>query len=134
MTLCNQGCGTHVFFKEKRPYNVLDKKKHVCPMLEMAKLWGGYYDTIPMGIIQYWIVSAWDVSDSAYKSRNIDDILSALETTIKHLKNAIARMDEQHKKNTEWAGKLEGYKKKLVDDQDKRERAKGHVWKRGDEV
>lgn len=108
MTLCNQGCGTHLYFKivngKKRPFNVLDNEKHDCPMLHMAKLWGGYYDTIPMGPIR------WRIAET----------LKVLTEMVNNLKFVIDKMDEQHTQNMEWKGQLEGYKKKLVDDQKKR--------------
>lgn len=124
MVLCNQGCGTHVYFKDKRPYNVLDKKKHDCPMLHMAKLWGGRYNTIPMSPVKYRIDEAYDHSILAQRSRNIDVILNALQITLDNLEPVVKKMREQEAQNTEWSNELEAYKKKLVDDQKRREERK----------
>ena len=136
--LCNQGCGTRLFFKDKRPYNMLDKEKHVCPMLEMAKFWGGYYNTIPMGKIFSTIAMAYEDCKAANESRNIDEILKALPMIVRRLADAIEVMGKQEDQNNEWAGKLESYKKKLVDDQRRREEEenqnKGHEWVQGDEL
>lgn len=128
MTLCNQGCGTHVYFKivdgRKRPYNVLDKKKHDCPMLHMAKLWGGYYKTIPMGYIKEKIITAYEESRQAQDTRNIDDILRALTTTVDFLQYVVGKMELQEEQNTKWGDELESYKKKLVEDQRRRDEEK----------
>lgn len=124
MVLCNQGCGTHIFFKDKRPYNVLDKKKHECPILEIAKCWGGFYNTIPMGYIKDKIIIAYEESCKASESRNIDDILVALTTTVDFLQYVVGKMELKEEENIEWAGKLEDKKKKLVDDQKRRDEQK----------
>lgn len=86
----------------------------------MAKMYGGKWNTIPMTPIQTQIHRAYTVSEMALQSRNIDRVLKALETTINNLKYVIGMMEEQTKKNTEAAGKLDAYKKKLVEDQYRR--------------
>ena len=140
MVLCNQGCGTHVYFKDKRPYNVLDEEKHDCPMLYMAKLWGGRYNTIPMGLIQSAIYACRNTASEVNKNRNIDQILRALELIVDRLQSVTFKMEKQEKQNTEWSNELEGYKKKLVADQRRREEEKrkkskkGHEWVHGDEL
>lgn len=130
MVLCNQGCGTRIFFQidketgKNRPYNVHDKEKHVCPIMEMSKMYGGKWNTIPMNPIKLQIYRTHSISKMAFESRNIDRMLRALETTINNLKYVTGMMEEQEKKNTEWAGKLKDYQKKLVADQNRREKEK----------
>jgi hypothetical protein len=126
--LCNQGCGTHLFFKvdpdtgKKRPYNVLDQEKHICPMMEMAKFYGGKWNTIPMNPIKKQILECYRAVNEANRFRNIDQIVEAVKTIYENLEFVITKMREQETQNTEWAVKLDAYKKKLVADQERRER------------
>lgn len=124
--LCNQGCGTRLYFavdenKKKRPYNVIDKQKHVCPMMEMAKFYGGKWNTIPMSLIKKQILECYRAVNEAHRFRNIDQIVDAVRTIYDNLEYVITSMREQETQNTEWAGKLDAYKKKLVEDQERRE-------------
>jgi hypothetical protein len=122
--LCNQGCHTHIYLKNGAPYNVLDNEPHKCPMLEIAKLWGGRYNTIPMNIIKNRIKQVFDNSRFAANSRNIDDILKALRTTVDNLQYVMFKMEEQEEQNTVWSNNLDAYKKQLVKDQNRREEEK----------
>ena len=122
--LCNQGCHTHIYIKNGRPYNVLDNKPHDCPMLKMAKLWGGRYNTIPMGYIKEAIFVVYSEISNANISRNIDDILKAFRLSNERLQYIIDRMETQEKQNTEWSNELDDYKDRLVADQHRREEEK----------
>ena len=46
MTLCDQFCGTHVHFKDGRPYNDRDNKPHLCARAQIAREFEGYYNMI----------------------------------------------------------------------------------------
>lgn len=132
--LCNQGCGTHIFFQDRRPYNVSDKEKHVCPMMEMAKMYGGKWNTIPMYYIDAQIKSSYNACSKANQSRNIDEILKALSNTVDNLQRVVFEMERKEAENKEYADKLDDYKKKLVEAQERREKQKGHTWHTGDEL
>lgn len=124
--LCNQGCGTHLFFQKDengvtRPYNMYDKEKHVCPMMEMAKFWGGRYNTIPMAPIKKKIEESYYAASEANKYRNIDQILEAIQDIVDNLQLVVFRMEGQEAQNKIWSEELDKYKKKLVEDQQRRE-------------
>jgi hypothetical protein len=44
--LCNQSCGTRVYFKDGRPYNVRNNKPHECSRAQIAREFEGYYNMI----------------------------------------------------------------------------------------
>lgn len=124
MVLCNQGCHTHVFFKNGRPYNVLDEQPHKCPMLEMAKMWGGRYNTIPMSYIKDAIFDSYILLSTANASRNIDEILHAVKAATDKLQYVTSRMATKEKENIIWSEQLEDNKARLVADQKKRDEEK----------
>ena len=133
MVLCNQGCGTRIFFQidketgKNRPYNVHDKEKHVCPIMEMSKMYGGKWNTIPMHLIKKQILECYVAVNEANEFRKIDQIVDAVKTIYVNLEHVVSRMREQETQNIEWAGKLKDYQKKLVADQRRRDEEKRHT-------
>ena len=91
-------------------------------MMEMAKFYGGKWNTIPMNPIKKQILECYRAVNEANRFRNIDQIVEAVKTIYENLEFVITKMREQETQNTEWAVKLDAYKKKLVADQERRER------------
>lgn len=124
--LCNQGCGTRIFFQidketgKNRPYNMHDKEKHICPIMEMAKMYGGKWNTIPLHLIRKQILECYRTTHEAQKFRNIDQWIDGIKNMAVLLQEIMDRIEEHEKKNREAAGKLDAYKKKLVKDQYRR--------------
>lgn len=109
-----------------RPYNLDRKTPHseTCLSLMFGKFWGGKYDTIPMGYIRETIIQSYRLCSNANQTRNIDEILWALQTTVDNLHRVTFQMEEQHEKNVEWNSDFEKYKTNLVKEQKEREQDK----------
>lgn len=137
--LCNQGCGTKVQFINGRPYNLDGKTPHsdTCISLKFGKFWGGKYNTIPLGYIKEQIWQSYELSSAANKSRNVDEILRALQATVDNLQKTTFLIEQQEERNRKWDKEFEDYKANLIKEQKEREQEKqekGHEWKTGDEL
>lgn len=126
MTICNQGCGTHVYFRDGMPYNVCDDEPHkkTCMSLKMGKWWGGQYNTIPMDSILSYIEYAFECADIACQTRTVDDMIKAVKETQERLGHVLTKMAEQEKKNKKWKEEFAEYKTNLVQEQTLREERK----------
>jgi len=135
--LCNQGCGTHVTFINGKPFNLDGKTPHseTCLSLKFGKFWGGKYNTIPMAYIKDSITESYEICSTANKSRNIDEILKALQTTVDRLQMAVFVMSQQEERNAKWNQELEDYKANLVKEQkDRKEQKEQPHFVRADEL
>ena len=124
--LCNQGCGTRVQFINGKPYNLDGKTPHseTCLSLMFGKFWGGKYNTIPMAYIKDPITESYEICSAANKSRNINEILKALQTTVDNLHQVIFIMGQQEERNAKWNEDFEEYKTNLVKEQKERKEQK----------
>lgn len=126
MPLCNQGCHTHVYFRDGRPYNVSDDEPHekTCQSLKIGKYWGGYYNTIPMDRIMERVQKAYDEACRADESKNVYDMVSSVKSTRQFLSSVLADMLRQKTKNEKWKEEFQKYKTSLVAQQTLREERK----------
>lgn len=136
MTLCNQGCGTHVVFINGKPYNQDRKTPHseTCMSLKFGKWWGGKYNTIPMNKISGQITTAYESLSQANKSRNIEEILKAFQLSLDLLQEVNFRLTQQAERNHKWAEEFDEYKVNLVREQKDREEQKEPHFVRADEL
>lgn len=129
MVLCNQGCHTHVYFVNEGgrwvPYNMADNEPHekTCWMLKVGKMWGGYFDTIPIP----WIKAALqNVYRSAIKGNKmtVDELNSLLNTIQSEMEYVMRRIEQQEKWNANQRKLMAEYKTNLVAQQTLREERK----------
>lgn len=128
MTLCNQGCGTRIRFRDGKPVNESDTEvlhSTTCMSLKMGKWMGGMFNTIPMGRIQNDVERAHIYIRDADTSRNVDEILIALKTARAMLLDVIGEMEKQRVWNEGQLEEFDEYKTKLVQEQARREDIKG---------
>lgn len=92
--------------------------------LRIGKWWGGYYNTIPMDSIKWKIRIDYDHLSKANKSRNIDEILKALQESVDDLQYVVQIIDDQETKNMKWKEEFAEYKTNLVQEQTLREERK----------
>lgn len=125
-TLCDQGCGTEIYWKNNIAYNVRDDKPHkdTCMTLKIGTWWAGLYDTIPMGRIRKQIEESHEAVRKARKSHIIEDIIAALNTTDDSLAEVIQQMENQHGWNVKKAAEFKEYKTTLVRQQNLRKSKK----------
>jgi hypothetical protein len=126
MVLCNQGCGTHVHFKDGEPYNISDNEPHkrTCMSLKIGKWWGGYYNTIPMDMIRRQINEVYEHAILAIESKNVYDIIASVKITSDWLSYVKRKMDVQAERNAKWKDEFMAYKTNLVAEQTLREERK----------
>lgn len=113
-------------FINGKPYNLDGKTPHseTCLSLKFGKFWGGKYNTIPMAYIKDPIIECYEICSKANKSRNIDEILKALQTTVDQLHQVTFIMGQQEERNAKWNEELEQYKANLVKEQkDRKDKA-----------
>lgn len=135
--LCNQGCKTHIYFKNGVPYNVSDNEPHekTCQSLKIGKYWGGYYNTIPIDRIKGELEEAFKITKQAYTSRKVDDVLASIKRTTFALEFVMRQIKDQEQWNAKQKAEFAEYKTRLVQEQtlrDERKKSKakelGHDW------
>jgi hypothetical protein len=134
--LCNQGCGTHVQFINAKPFNLDGKTPHseTCLSLMFGKFWGGKYNTIPMAYIKDQLEQSYQQLSAANKSRNIDEILKAVQTAVDALHMISFVMAQQEERNAKWNEDFEEYKTNLVKEQKERKAQQTPHFVRADEL
>lgn len=123
---CNQGCGTHVYFKNGEPYNYSDNKPHkkTCMSLKIGKWWGGKENTIPIRRIKDSISKCTKLvppRKTHFSFKEMDEIVKTVQSEMEYLMRQIR---DQEKWNAEQARDFEAYKKRLVAEQSLREERK----------
>lgn len=130
MDICNQGCGTRVYFKYLNgvltPFNVTDNEPHkkTCMSLKIGKWWGGEANTIVIDWIKASIETSYKSAMNAIKTRSIEDHDKAIKLICSELEFVMRTIKDQEKRNALEKKGFAEYKTNLVAQQTLREERK----------
>jgi hypothetical protein len=97
--LCNQSCGTRVYFKDGRPYNVRNNKPHECSRAQIAREFEGYYNMIQIGTIKPFLNGIIDsLQQTQHRINELQRTIDYYENQNKPLAEAFVKRKEAGRK------------------------------------
>ena len=115
MLLCNQGCGTRVYIKDGKVYNVSDNELHKnsCMSLKIGKWWAGQEDTIPIRRIKAEIEECYRLAIRGDRL-TLEEMLDLIHTIQSNMEYVMRQLNDQEKWNALQKAEFAVYKTNLV--------------------